>query len=93
MKQIDWSTLRYDKRLHVGVSFVVTIICYIWFALSFGFLNVASILCAIIVTSAIGVLKEILDQIKYEGFDFMDLAADCAGILIATIPCLIIILL
>ena len=60
-----------DKILHMGVCFALT----------------ATLTClkswwiAVVVAVAVGILKELVDQIAYKGWDWKDLAADGIGIL------------
>ena len=60
-----------DKILHMGVCFALT----------------ATLTClkswwiAVVVAVAVGIFKELVDQIAYKGWDWKDLAADGIGIL------------
>lgn len=60
-----------DKMLHMGLCF----------ALTATLTYLKSWWIAVVVAVVIGILKEVVDQIVYKGWDWKDLAADGIGIL------------
>ena len=64
-----------DKILHMGLCFALTA--------TLAYLK--SWWIAVIVAVAVGIIKEIVDQIAYKGWDWKDLATDGIGILAGVI--------
>lgn len=64
-----------DKMLHMGLCF----------ALTATLTYLKSWWIAVVVAVVIGILKEVVDQIVYKGWDWEDLAADGIGILAGVI--------
>ena len=60
-----------DKVTHFSVSFVIVAVLNTLLPIGWG----------VLITFIIGLAKELKDQYVYKGFSWLDLLADCLGIL------------
>lgn len=77
--------LAYDKALHFGASFLLTLSSQYVFTAKFGYSEGSALPLSILSTAAAGVAKELYDWRHPERHtpSARDLAADAAGILVA----------